>query len=150
MQDVSPLLCHSESSNGPLLCHCHQAAQVRDSSEHRHFTPARVKQQESTLCTAPLLSTATWACQQHARGNSGQKTGAQSVGGTFPVPTNKNKPSKGLVIGIQATQKARTPKLERIPNISLEVQLIECFQWVPALCGRASTSTRAGPRGREG
>lgn len=63
-----------------------------------------------------------------ARGNSGQKRGTQSVGGTFPVPVNKNKPSKGLVIGIQATQKAGTSKLEYIPNISLEVQLTECFQ----------------------
>lgn len=50
------------------------------------------------------------------------------MGGTFPVSANKNKPSKGLVIGIQATQKAGTSQLERIPNISVEVQLIECFQ----------------------
>lgn len=68
------------------------------------------------------------AWQQHARGNSGQKRGTQAVGGTFPVPANKNKPSKGLGIGIQATHKAGTSKLEHIPNISLEVQLIECFQ----------------------
>lgn len=83
--------------------------------------------------TAPLLSTSTWpggskAWQQHARGNSGQRRGTQAVGGTFPVPANKNKPSKGLVIGIQATHKAGTSKLEHIPSISLEVRLIECFQ----------------------
>lgn len=85
------------------------------------------------LCAAPLLSTSTSAvgskaCHQDARGNSGQKRGTQSVGGTFPVSANKNKPSKGLVIGIQATQKAGTSQLERIPNIPLEVQLTECFQ----------------------
>jgi len=42
------------------------------------------------------------------------------VGGTsaFPDPVNKNKTSfKGLVIGIQATQKTGTSKLEHIPRI---------------------------------
>lgn len=39
---------------------------------------------------------------------------------TFPVPGSKNKTSfKGLVIGIQATQKTETSKLEHIPHISL-------------------------------
>lgn len=39
---------------------------------------------------------------------------------TFPDPGNKNKTSfKGLVIGIQATQKTGTSKLEHIPHISL-------------------------------
>lgn len=136
VQDVSHSCVSLRAAVGPLCVTVPAAAkagQGRDSSQSRHFILRRVKQQESTfsLCSAPQLCHLGWAskaCQQDARGNSGQKRGTQSVGGTFPVPANKNKPSKGLLIGIQATQKAGTSKLERIPNISLEVQLIECSQ----------------------
>lgn len=132
VQDLSPLLCPSEkqqwalavslSLQQPRLARVGTAAQQGLNSRRAPSTRA----QHLSSALPPQL----WdpRIPSSARGNSGQKRGTQSVGGTFPVPVNKNKPSKGLVIGIQATQKAGTSKLEHIPNISLEVQLTECFQ----------------------
>lgn len=89
------------------------------------------------------------------------KRGTRSVGGTstFPVPGNKNKTSfKGLVIGIQATQKTGTSKLEHIPHISLaypadQVRTASTSAAGGGATGRAElcTSTKADPVGtREG
>lgn len=77
---------------------------------------------------------------------------------TFPVPGNKNKISfKGLVIGIQATQKTGTSKLERIPCISLVCPADEVLPASPSAAGGGATgraelrtSGRAWPRGDTG